>query len=32
MFVRLPDDFFFSQPINLVLLNDFDVFMEKKKQ
>lgn len=30
MFVTFLDDFVFSQPINLIILNDFDVFMEKK--
>lgn len=31
MFVTFLDGFFFSQPLNLILLNDFDVFMGKKK-
>lgn len=31
VFVTLLGDFFFSQPINLVLLKDFDIFMGKKK-
>lgn len=31
MFASFPADCFFSHPINLVLLNGFDVFMEKKK-
>jgi len=30
VFAVSPADFFFSHPINLVLLNGFDVFMEKK--
>lgn len=31
MFAGFPADFIFSHPVNLVLLNDFEVFMEKKK-
>lgn len=32
MFGSFPADSFFSHPINLVLLNGFDVFMEQKKK
>lgn len=31
MFASFPADLIFSHPINLVLLNDFEVFVEKKK-